>query len=145
VQTTKAVLAGATEKLTHELGRAPTVAELARELAVDEELVLEAMTVDDHFTLYSLDTPTGADDHDAWTLAETIGSPDPTIDLFLDCRSLAPALARLSERDRKLIELRFFHEMTQAEIGQQLGYSQMHVSRMLARVIGQLRESMQES
>ncbi|HEY2834577.1 MAG TPA: SigB/SigF/SigG family RNA polymerase sigma factor [Sporichthyaceae bacterium] len=145
VQTTKAVLAGATEKLTHQLGRAPTVAELAAELAVDEEIVLEAMTVDDHFTLYSLDTPTGADDHDAWTLADTIGSPDPTIDLFLDCRSVAPALAQLSERDRTLIELRFFHEMTQAEIGQQLGYSQMHVSRMLARVLGQLRESMQDS
>jgi RNA polymerase sigma-B factor len=144
LQTTKAVLVTATEKLQHELGRAPTIAELARELAVDEELVLEAMTVDDHFTPLSLDTPTGADDHDNWTLAETIGEVDPTLDLFLDCNSLAPALAALSERDRKLIELRFFQDMTQGEIGNVLGYSQMHVSRMLARVLGQLRESMMQ-
>jgi RNA polymerase sigma-B factor len=145
LQTTKAVLAEATEKLTHELGRAPTVTELAAELAVDEELVLEAMTVDDHFTPLSLDTPTGADENDAWTLAETIGGTDATLDLFLDCHALAPALAALSERDRKLLELRFFHDMTQGEIGKILGYSQMHVSRMLARVLGQLRESMMES
>jgi RNA polymerase sigma-B factor len=145
LQTTKAVLAAGTEKLTHQLGRGPTVAELARELAVDEELVLEAMTVDDHFTPLSLDTPTGADEGDTWTLAETIGCLDTTIDLFLDCHALAPALAALSERDRTLIELRFFHDMTQGEIGQVLGCSQMHVSRLLARVLGQLRESMLEN
>jgi RNA polymerase sigma-B factor len=145
LQTTKAVLASATEKLTHELGRGPTVAELARELAVDEELVLESMTVDDHFTPLSLDTPTGADESDSWTLAETLGGVDTTIDLFLDCHALAPALAALSERDRKLIELRFFEDLTQGEIGRILGCSQMHVSRLLTRVLGQLRESMLEN
>jgi RNA polymerase sigma-B factor len=144
VQTTKAVLRTATEKLTHQLGRGPTVAELAHELAVDEELVLEAMTVDDAFSPLSLDTPTGTEDGDTWTLADTLGGVDPTIELFLDCHALAPALAELSDRDRTLLELRFFQDLTQGEIGQVLGCSQMHVSRLLTRVLGQLRESMEK-
>jgi len=143
LQTTKAVLAEATERLTHALGRAPSVTELAADLAVDEELVLEALTVDDHYSPYSLDTPTGADDGDAWTLADSIGHPEPAIDLFLDCRTLRPLLDALSERERSIIELRFFHDMTQAEIGQRLGLSQMHVSRLLGAILSRLRGSMQ--
>jgi RNA polymerase sigma-B factor len=143
LQTTKAVLREATERLTHALGRAPTVTELAADLAVDEELVLEALTVDDGFSPHSLDTPIGADDGDAWTLADSIGQPEPAIDLFLDCHSLRPLLDELSERDRLIIELRFFHDMTQAEIGQQLGFSQMHISRLLSGILSRLRGSMQ--
>jgi RNA polymerase sigma-B factor len=143
LQTTKAVLREATERLTHALGRAPTVTELAADLAVDEELVLEALTVDDGFAPHSLDTPIGADDGDAWTLADSIGRPEPAIDLFLDCHSLRPLLDELSERDRLIIELRFFHDMTQAEIGHQLGFSQMHISRLLSGILSRLRGSMQ--
>jgi RNA polymerase sigma-B factor len=142
LQETKAVLRDATEKLTHELGRNPTIAELATELAVDEELVLEAMTADDAYTPRSLDAPVGADDSDSWTLAETIGGPDERLELLVDCTVLRPLLEELPVREQQIIQLRFFGGLTQAEIGAQMGISQMHVSRILSRTLAGLRERM---
>jgi RNA polymerase sigma-B factor len=142
LQETKAVLRDATEKLTHELGRNPTIAELAAELAVDEELVLEAMTADDAYTPRSLDAPVGADEADSWTLAETIGGPDERLELLVDCTVLRPLLEELPAREQQIIQLRFFGGLTQAEIGAQMGISQMHVSRILSRTLAGLRERM---
>jgi RNA polymerase sigma-B factor len=144
LQETKAVLAGASEKLTHRLGRAPTVHELAVELAVDEELVLEAMTADDHFTCQSLDMPAHSESGEAGaTLADTIGQDEGTYDLILSCRAVGPLIAQLPPRDREILELRFFQELTQAEIGERLGYSQMHISRLLARILADLRAALE--
>jgi RNA polymerase sigma-B factor len=142
LQETKAVLREATEKLTHDLMRAPTVAEIAAHLAVDEELVLEAMTADDNFSLKSLDSPVGHDDGDSWTLGETVGDLDPRIDNLVDSIALRPLLAALAPRDKQILQLRFFEGLTQGEIGERVGLSQMHVSRLLTRILLELREQL---
>ena len=143
LQETKAVLRKHTEELTHDLGRAPTVAELAARLAVDEELVLEAMTADDTFSITSLDSPVAADDAGSVPLVETIGDLDERFDLLVDCATMRPLVAALPERERTILALRFFDNLTQAEIGERLGISQMHVSRLLSRTLAQLRSQMQ--
>jgi len=145
LQETKAVLREATEKLTHELGRTPTVPELAARLAVDEELVLEAITADDAFSPRSLDAPVGADDQDSWTLAETIGETDDRMDLTVDCMALRPLIEALPPRERTILTLRFYEDMTQAQIGAKLGISQMHVSRLLSRTLASLRTQMADA
>ena len=144
LQETKAVLREATEKLTHELGRTPTVPELAARLAVDEELVLEAITADDAFSPRSLDAPVGADEQDSWTLAETLGETDERMNLAVDCMTLRPLLDELPVRERTILQLRFYEDMTQAQIGEKLGISQMHVSRLLSRTLASLRTAMAE-
>jgi RNA polymerase sigma-B factor len=144
LQETKAVLREATEVLTHSLGRAPTVAELAEHLSVDSELVLEALTADDAFAPASLDAPVGSDGEDSFTVADMVGTVDPRFELFENCKSLGPLIAALPPRDRRILELRFFEEKTQAEIGQEIGLSQMHVSRLLSRALATLRMQMQE-
>lgn len=142
IQETKALLTGARETLTHRLGRAPTVAELAELLQLDEELVLEATTIDDAFVAWSLDAPLGGDESDSWTLAESLGENDDRFELVLEIETLIPLVAKLSERDRRILQLRFGDELTQAEIGRQLGYSQMHVSRILTQTFHTLREGL---
>jgi RNA polymerase sigma-B factor len=142
LQETKAVLRAATETLTHELLRAPTVAELAAHLGVDEELVLETMTADDNFSPQSLDCPVGRDDSDSWTLAETVGEVDTRLDHLVDSIALRPLLAALAPREKQIIALRFFDGLTQAEIGERVGLSQMHVSRLITRTLLQLREQL---
>ncbi|MGQ0845709.1 MAG: SigB/SigF/SigG family RNA polymerase sigma factor [Sporichthyaceae bacterium] len=144
IQETKAVLREATEKLTHQLGRGPTVAELATHLAVDEELVLEAITADDVFRPSSLDAPAGGDDSDDWTLADSLGCTDEQPELTVDCMALRPFLDALPPRSRAILQMRFYDEMTQSQIGAALGISQMHVSRLLAQILAGLRTQMVE-
>jgi RNA polymerase sigma-B factor len=140
LQEIKARLRDATEDLTGELGRNPTVAELAHRLAVDEEFVLEAITADDAWAPASLDAPVGGDDSDSWTLAESLGEPDERLQTIVDSTSLKPLLAALSPREQRILHLRFFDDMTQAQIGEEVGLSQMHVSRILTKVLTDLRE-----
>ena len=143
LQETKAVLREATDDLAHELGRAPTVNEIAEKLAVSPELVLEAMTAEDHFTITSLDSPvSGDDDGGGQTIADTVSFTDARFDLFEDMEALRPLLAALPERDQRILHLRFFEEKTQSEIGEELGISQMHVSRLLSRTLAKLRTGM---
>jgi RNA polymerase sigma-B factor len=139
VQETKLVLAQASETLTHELGRGPTVAELAARLAVDEELVLEALTADDVYSPQSLDALVVIDEPDARSLAETVGSPDDRMDLVIDRIAVRPLLESLPERERAILHMRFFQDMTQAQIGEAMGLSQMHVSRLITRTLADLR------
>jgi RNA polymerase sigma-B factor len=142
LQDTKMALRTATETLTHELGRGPTVPELAARLGVDEELVLEVLTIDDAYTPYSLDAGPGEDDG-AGSLADTLGAPDARMDVLLDRMSVRPLLAALSERDQKILYLRFFDDLTQTQIADAVGLSQMHVSRLLTRILGELRAQME--
>jgi RNA polymerase sigma-B factor len=125
--------------LTHELGRGPTVPELAARLAVDEELVLEVMTIDDAYTPHSLDAGMGDDESDGGSLADTLGAPDERMEVVIDRLSVRPLLEALSERDRHILHLRFFDDLTQNQIAERVGLSQMHVSRLLTRIIGDLR------
>lgn len=143
LQETKAVLRDATETLTHDLGRSPTVAELAEHLAVDAELVLEAMTADDAFAPTSLDAAVGSDGDDTFTIADTLGEEDKRLDLLVDCETMRPLIAALPPREQKILELRFFADKTQAEIGKELGISQMHISRLLSRTLALLRSQME--
>jgi RNA polymerase sigma-B factor len=145
LQETKAALRGATETLVQQLGRTPTVDELAAHLAVDPELVLEAMAVDDVYSPRSLDAPVGSDEHDSWTLADNTGTTDARLDLIVDSHTLRPLLAALPERDKKILALRFFEDRSQSEIGQELGMSQMHISRLLSRTLASLRAQMSDA
>jgi RNA polymerase sigma-B factor len=143
LQETKAVLREATDELAHELGRAPTVNELAAKLAVSPDLVLEAMTAEDHFSVTSLDSPVGgADEEGGQTVADTVAFTDSRFAMFEDIEALRPLLAALPERDQRILHLRFFEEKTQSEIGEELGISQMHVSRLLSKTLAQLRTGM---
>lgn len=143
LQETKAVLRDASEALTHELGRAPTVAELAERLAVSPDLVLEAMTADDAFAPSSLDAAVGSEGDDTFTIADTLGAEDSSIELMVDCETVRPLIAALPAREQRILQLRFFADKTQAEIGNELGISQMHVSRLLSRTLATLRAQMQ--
>ncbi|WP_030792891.1 SigB/SigF/SigG family RNA polymerase sigma factor [Streptomyces sp. NRRL S-920] len=132
------------ERLSTVLGREPTVKELAADLEVTEEQALEAIVAANGYLAGSLDAPHGsADEADTYrsgrTLADVMGAPDPAIEVFEHVHALAPLLAELDERERRIIEMRFGQEMTQAEIGAALGISQMHVSRLLSRTLAELR------
>jgi RNA polymerase sigma-B factor len=131
-------LRGATEQLTSELGRSPTVPELAARLNASAEEVTEALDAAEAYTTTSLDRPAHPDAGDT-TLADFMGSDDPSFDLVVNREALKPLLARLGERDKRILMMRFFRGMTQAEIGAELQVSQMQVSRLLSRILGELR------
>ncbi|MFH8609942.1 SigB/SigF/SigG family RNA polymerase sigma factor [Streptomyces sp. NPDC018029] len=132
------------EQLFAELGREPTVNELAADLDVTQEQILEVLVAANGYAAGSLESQHGgSDDGDAHrssrSLADVMGEPDSAIEVFENVHALAPLLAELDERERRIIEMRFGQEMTQAEIGTVLGISQMHVSRLLARTLARLR------
>ncbi|MER5928913.1 SigB/SigF/SigG family RNA polymerase sigma factor [Streptomyces sp. NPDC002054] len=140
-------LAKSQEVLTDVLGRAPTVAELAADLELDEEQVIEGLVAANGYTSDSLDAATDSEDSSSAarrtrSLADTMGEVDPAIELFEEFHTLAPLLARLGGRDRRILRMRFGEEKTQAEIGAVLGISQMQVSRLLARTLARLRAGM---
>lgn len=124
--------------LGQELGRSPTIAELAVDLAVSEEEVLEALEAGAAYRFSSLDAPNAADD-DTQSLAARLGEEDPRFVDAEDRAMLFPLLARLPPREQRIIQLRFFEGLTQSEIAGRLGISQMHVSRLLARSVAELR------
>ncbi|MGI5404495.1 RNA polymerase sigma factor SigF [Streptomyces sp. CA-135486] len=138
-------LTKAKEELTTRLDRRPSVAELAEQLGLSEDEVVEGLIASNGYAAGSLDTPGGsADDGDgnAPAYAEILGDSDPAIELVEDLNALAPLLDRLDDRERHIIELRFGQEKTQSQIGEELGISQMHVSRLLARTLKKLRTGM---
>jgi len=123
--------------LSQALGREPSRRELADYLSLDESDVDEAQRAHDCFSAVSLETPVTSDS--SATLADVLC--DEEQDDRAETRiALAPAVSRLCERDQRILYLRFFEDRTQAEIGRDLGVSQMQVSRLLARLLGQLRE-----
>ncbi|SCE44238.1 RNA polymerase sigma-B factor [Streptomyces sp. DvalAA-14] len=139
-------LAKARDHLTAVLDTKPTVAELAAYMELSEEEVIEGLVAANGYTAGSIDLPTGDDnapDSDSGrSYADTIGACDPAMELVEDFNALAPLLGRLDDRERLILEMRFGQEMTQSEIGEELGYSQMHVSRLLSRTLTKLRTGM---
>lgn len=123
--------------LGQELGRSPTIAELAAEVKVSEEEVLEALEAGQAYRSTSLDAPSGNEEGE--TLASRIGEEDPSLEDAESRATLSPLLAQLAPRERLILHLRFFEGLTQSEIATRLGISQMHVSRLLARSVAQLR------
>ncbi|MER7948824.1 RNA polymerase sigma factor SigF [Streptomyces sp. NPDC096079] len=143
LQEARVELAKATEELSTRLGRNPTVGELAELMSLTEEEVTEARLASNGYNSASLDAALSGEDEDGdASLADFIGSEDPAIELVEDFHALAPLIADLDERDRRIIHLRFVEELTQAQIGERLGCSQMHVSRLLARTVQRLREGL---
>lgn len=129
-------------QLTQDLGRAPTVKETARYANVSEDDVLEALECAQAYSTTSLDAPSG-EEHDAPMRMDRLGDEDLRLDHLEYFASLAPLIEQLPERERAILYLRFFGGKTQSQIADQVGISQMHVSRLLARILSFLREGMQ--
>jgi RNA polymerase sigma-B factor len=125
--------------LNQELGRSPTIAELAQRLEVDEEEVVEAIEAAQAYSTISLDAPIT---EDGGTALDALGELDPEMERLDEWASIAPAIRGLPARERRVLYLRFFRGLTQSEIAQEIGVSQMHVSRILAQTLGLLRGSL---
>ena len=134
-------LAGA--ELAQELGRSPTVGELADRLGLEPEVVLEGIESGNAYTTLSLDAPGAADDPRT-PVGQAIGIEDDALENVEYRAALRPLLAKLDERERRILLLRFFKNMTQSQIAEEIGVSQMHVSRLLSRTLEQLRTSLEE-
>ncbi|WP_329242394.1 RNA polymerase sigma factor SigF [Streptomyces sp. NBC_01478] len=141
LQEARVELAKATEELRSRLGRTPTTRELSELMCLTEEEVIEARKASNGYTSSSLDAAlsTDAGTEGETVLADVIGSDDPGLELVDDLSSLAPLIAQLDERERQIIHMRYVEERTQAEIGEVLGISQMHVSRLISRMLRRLR------
>ena len=141
LQELKLALTKATQELSQRNGRSPTVAELAGHLKLTEEEVLEGLESANAYSAVSLDAPDGGDD-DSPSVQDTLGITDEAIEGVEYRESLKPLLEKLPPREKKILLLRFFGNMTQSQIATELGISQMHVSRLLARTLTQLREGL---
>ena len=128
--------------LTQELGRSPTIPEIADAAKVSEEEVVEAIEAGHAYRLASLDAPAGGEDEGA--LANKLGVEDQGLIDSEHRVALSPLIAKCPPREQMILHLRFFEGMTQSEIATRLGISQMHVSRLLARSLTQLREASTE-
>ncbi|MEU3659931.1 RNA polymerase sigma factor SigF [Streptomyces sp. NPDC032940] len=120
-------------------GRRPTVAEIAEHADLSEDDVREGMEALESFTALSLDAEVPGSD-DGYSLVDGLGAPDPALDTVVDREAVRERLAALPERERAILYMRFFDDMTQSRIAEQLGISQMHVSRLISRCCDRVRE-----
>jgi RNA polymerase sigma-B factor len=130
--------------LGQDLGRSPTVAEIAEAAGTTEEVVLEGMEIAQAYNFTSLDAPLDSDDSESSSFADQIGAEDDQLENLEYRAALAPEMAKLPERERRILYLRFYKGLTQSEIAELLGISQMHVSRLLNRTLMRLREALEE-
>jgi RNA polymerase sigma-B factor len=136
-------LGAATADLSQRLGRAPTATELAGELGMDRDEVIEGLVAGSSYNTLSIDSGGGSDDDDARAIADTLGDVDAGLDQIENRESLRPLLEALPERERTVLVLRFFESMTQTQIAERVGISQMHVSRLLSKSLARLRDQLQ--
>ena len=129
----------AVERLSGELGRSPSPQQVADEMNLPVEEVLEAIAANAAYDTASLDTPFRSGDDEGQTVAETFGEKDERFELIEDRASIGPALKTLPERERLILHLRFVEDLTQSQIAQRIGVSQMHVSRLIRRALEQIR------
>jgi RNA polymerase sigma-B factor len=135
-------LASATSELSQKQGRAPTVGELAIYLKISDEEVLEGLESANAYSTLSLDAGDSGSDDEPMPVSETLGVEDEALVGVEYRESLKPMLEQLDPREKTILLLRFFKNMTQSEIAAEVGISQMHVSRLLARTLAQLREGL---
>jgi RNA polymerase sigma-B factor len=128
------------EQLTVQLERSPTIPELAKAAGVTEEEVLEALESGQAYTTVSLSAPSGHGDDGALDPLESLGELEHEYEVSEDRAILAPGLKALDARERRIIHLRFWEGLTQSQIAQQVGISQMHVSRLIRRSLEKVRE-----
>jgi RNA polymerase sigma-B factor len=127
------------EELTVQLGRSPTIAELAKAAGAEEELVVEALESGRAYSSVSLSAGGGQDEDGELDPLESLGAEEPQYEVSEDRAMLAPGFRVLDERERKILHLRFFKGLTQSQIAQQVGISQMHVSRLIRRALEKIR------
>ncbi|WP_234938635.1 RNA polymerase sigma factor SigF [Mycolicibacterium lutetiense] len=135
-------LGAATAELSQRLGRAPTASELSVELEMDREEVIEGLVAGSSYNTLSIDSGGGGDE-EAPAIVDTLGDVDTGLDQIDNRETLRPLLAQLPERERTVLLLRFFESMTQTQIAERVGVSQMHVSRLLAKSLARLRDQLQ--
>lgn len=130
-------------ELSQRYGRAPNATETAEYLGIDRKTVVEATIAAGNYSTVSLDVPlTHGDDEVA--VADTLGHFDPGLDRVLDIETVRPVVAALPDREREVIRLRFFDNLTQTQIAERIGCSQMHVSRLLSGALRRIREQVVE-
>jgi RNA polymerase sigma-B factor len=129
------------EELLRELGRPPTLAEIAERTSVTEEQVLEAREASGAYRAVSLDRPRDDEEEGTDPLSEAVGIEDRGFDRAEDSATVERLMQVLSDREREVLRLRFAEDLTQAEIGERVGVSQMHVSRIIRQAIARLREA----
>ncbi|MFF6807915.1 SigB/SigF/SigG family RNA polymerase sigma factor [Streptomyces sp. NPDC012616] len=142
LQEARVQLARATEELRSRLGRTPTTKELAELMCLGEDEVCEARLAANGYHSSSLDAAVSGNEDGEAALQDFIGAEDQALELVEDFHALAPLIAGLDERDRQILHMRFVEELTQAQVGERLGVSQMHVSRLLSRTLARLRDGM---
>ncbi len=142
LQEIQAVINQAASDLGQELGRSPTVAELATRTEMSEEEILEGLESANAYSPLSLDAPDPSGEVGA--VIEQLGNEDDALDAVVDRETVKPLLDRLDARSKRILLLRFFRNMTQSQIAEELGISQMHVSRLLSRTLAELRRSLDE-
>ncbi|WP_143765371.1 SigB/SigF/SigG family RNA polymerase sigma factor [Catenulispora acidiphila] len=130
-------------ELTQQLGRAPSAAEIGRRLDLSADEVAEAYEASAAHHTASLDVPVAMADGDGASLGDLLGDEDPGFDSVVDREALKPLLAELSPRDKRILLMKFFRNMSQAQIGAEIGVSQMQVSRLLSQIIGSLRDRLE--
>ena len=130
------------EELTVQLERSPTIAELAKAAGVEEEEVLEALESGQAYATLSLSAAGGGGSDDGSELdpLESLGELEHEYEVSEDRAVLAPGLRALDDRERRILHLRFFEGLTQSQIAQQVGISQMHVSRLIRRALEKIRD-----
>ncbi len=134
-------LNSARAELTQLLNRAPTPSELATHVGLDREQVVEGLVAANAYSTRSTEQATLlGGEGDGLSLQDTFGGPDENIQRVIDVQTVHPLLAGLPERDRLVLKLRFFDDKTQSQIAEQIGVSQMHVSRLLSRALATLRD-----
>ncbi|GGF95446.1 RNA polymerase sigma factor SigF [Rhodococcoides trifolii] len=135
-------LSRAVGDLAQTLGRSPTVSELAEYLDLERDEVAQGLTAGNAYQTLSVDSASTGGDSEGLTLADTLGDYDKEMENVENHEALRPLLAKLPERERNVLLLRFFGNMTQTQIAEKMGISQMHVSRLLARTLAGLREEL---
>ncbi len=141
LQELRLALSTATADLSQRLGRAPTVAELAERLGISQDQVLEGLASANAYATVSLEG-VDSEGEEGVPMLDTLGEEDASLVGVDNRESLRPLLARLPARERAILRLRFVQNMTQSQIAAEIGISQMHVSRLLARTLAELREGL---
>jgi RNA polymerase sigma-B factor len=129
-------------RLTQRLGRSPTIGEIADQLGVADRDVSVALQARQGYRPDSLDSPPAGRGDDRQSVIDTLGAADTRFDAVTDRTALRPLLAALPERQRRILSMRFFDDMSQAEIAVRVGLSQMQISRLLVRTLAELRAGM---
>ncbi|MBN1528075.1 MAG: SigB/SigF/SigG family RNA polymerase sigma factor [Thermoleophilaceae bacterium] len=130
-----------TESLSKQLGRSPSIREVAMAMGCTVEQALEASEAASSYEAASLDAPTARDDDESGSLIDMLGHRDDSYELVESRDAIAATWHELPDLERKVVELRFTHDLTQREIGERIGYSQMHVSRLLRRALRRLENA----